>query len=129
MLSYDAEKGRIQSLAIEGLTFSRGVECVIHGSLLVVGELLEYGGEILAQDIQNTTRAILKYSEHKSKLVQSTVIELLPKIAKKFATEFELLLAPSITYLCRCIRKHYVHFGEGAFESAGQKLGDDAQLE
>ncbi len=114
------QQSRIQSFAIEGLTFSRGVECVIHGSLLVVGELLEYGGEILAQDIQNTTRAILKYSEHKSKLVQSTVIELLPKIAKKFATEFELLLAPSITYLCRCIRKHYVHFGEAAFESAGK---------
>eukprot|EP01113_Clastostelium_recurvatum_P006582 TRINITY_DN1298_c0_g1_i1.p1 TRINITY_DN1298_c0_g1~~TRINITY_DN1298_c0_g1_i1.p1 ORF type:complete len:2380 (+),score=927.36 TRINITY_DN1298_c0_g1_i1:62-7201(+) len=53
----------------------------IHGSLIALGELLRNTGEFMHTRFKEVCETILKYRDHREKLVKRTVIVLLPRLA------------------------------------------------
>ncbi|KAI6701523.1 hypothetical protein NL676_015847 [Syzygium grande] len=53
----------------------------IHGSLLAVGELLRNTGEFMMSRYREVAEIVLKYLEHKDRLVRRSITSLLPRIA------------------------------------------------
>ncbi|XP_026393292.1 serine/threonine-protein kinase TOR-like [Papaver somniferum] len=53
----------------------------IHGSLLSVGELLRNSGEFMMSRYREVADIVLRYLEHKDKLVRLSITSLLPRIA------------------------------------------------
>ncbi|XP_042517087.1 serine/threonine-protein kinase TOR isoform X2 [Macadamia integrifolia] len=53
----------------------------IHGSLLAVGELLRNTGEFMMSRYREVAEIVLRYLEHKDKLVRLSITSLLPRIA------------------------------------------------
>ncbi|GAM22047.1 hypothetical protein SAMD00019534_052220 [Acytostelium subglobosum LB1] len=53
----------------------------IHGSLLTLGELLRNTGDFMFNKFKDVCETILRYKEHRDKLVKKTVITLLPSMA------------------------------------------------
>eukprot|EP01132_Coremiostelium_polycephalum_P002833 gene2833-3519_t len=62
----------------------------IHGALLAVGELLRNTGEFMVNKYKEISDIILKYRDHRDKLIKKTVIILLPKLSVFCPTEFVL---------------------------------------
>ena len=54
---------------------------LIHGAMLTIAELLQHGGLFMASRFNDTCEMVLRYREHKEKLVRRTVIVLLPRLA------------------------------------------------
>ncbi|KAK3414003.1 serine/threonine-protein kinase TOR [Eucalyptus grandis] len=53
----------------------------IHGSLLAVGELLRNTGEFMMSRYREVAEIVLRYLEHKDRLVRRSITSLLPRIA------------------------------------------------
>ncbi|EFA77745.1 protein kinase [Heterostelium album PN500] len=53
----------------------------IHGSLITLGELLRNTGDFMYNRFKDVCDTILRYKEHRDKLVKKTVITLLPRLA------------------------------------------------
>ena len=53
----------------------------IHGSLLIIGKLLQHTGEFMVPRFREVCNTVLKYKEHRERLVRQTVIQLLPRLA------------------------------------------------
>ncbi|KAK8706592.1 hypothetical protein V6N13_050150 [Hibiscus sabdariffa] len=53
----------------------------IHGSLLAVGELLRNTGEFMMSRYREVTEIVLRYLEHRDRLVRLSITSLLPRIA------------------------------------------------
>jgi len=68
--------------ASEKTWFSSGHEASIHGSLLVVGELLKNTRKFMNSRYDETCKLVYSYRYHKSRLIQHTVIQLLPHLAE-----------------------------------------------
>ncbi|GAM16986.1 hypothetical protein SAMD00019534_001610 [Acytostelium subglobosum LB1] len=53
----------------------------IHGSLITLGELLRNTGDFMNNKFKDVCDTILRYKDHRDKLVKKTVITLLPRLA------------------------------------------------
>eukprot|EP01133_Synstelium_polycarpum_P000171 gene171-204_t len=58
-----------------------GTPEAIHGSLITLGELLRNTGDFMVNKYKDVCETILRYKEHRDKLVKKTVIVLLPRLA------------------------------------------------
>jgi FKBP12-rapamycin complex-associated protein len=68
----------------------KNAEC-IHGSLLVIGELLKNTTEFMSEQFEYTCETVLSYandSVSRDKLVRNTVIRLIPNLAKVYQQRF-----------------------------------------
>ena len=78
----------------------------IHGSLLTVGELLRHAGSYMADKDKEVCGLVLKYREHREKLIRATVVALLPMLAshspKMFVSNY---LNLCMTYLFQMLKK------------------------
>lgn len=66
--------------AMKGLR-SRNIES-IHGSILVIGELLRNTGNFMWGSFDKTCELVLKFSDHKDKCIKKSVITLIPEFSK-----------------------------------------------
>ncbi|KAL8060772.1 hypothetical protein ABFX02_02G047300 [Erythranthe guttata] len=74
----------------------------IHGSLLAVGELLRNTGEFMMSRYREVAEIVLKYLEHRDRLVRLSITSLLPRIAHFLRDRFVT------NYLTICM-KHILH--------------------
>ncbi len=54
----------------------------IHGSILVLGEMMLLTGDFMHQHFKNVCEAVLKFRSHKEKEVRKAVITLIPILAE-----------------------------------------------
>ncbi|ONK75400.1 uncharacterized protein A4U43_C03F16460 [Asparagus officinalis] len=71
---------RMCEAALVGLGKNASVHS-IHGSLLAVGELLRNTGEFMMSRYREVADIVLKYLEHRDRLVRLSITSLLPRIA------------------------------------------------
>lgn len=92
----------------------------IHGSLLVVGELLRNTGSFMRAQFQETCKIVFDYRSHGHRLVQRAVIQLLPQLAH-FSPELfiQRWLEPCIAHLVLALRSGGEHY-EAALASVGE---------
>lgn len=74
----------------------------IHGSLLAVGELLRNTGEFMMSRYREVAEIVLRYLEHRDRLVRLSITSLLPRIAHFLRDRFVT------NYLTICMR-HILH--------------------
>lgn len=74
----------------------------IHGSLLAVGELLRNTGEFMMSRYREVAEIVLRYLEHRDRLVRLSITSLLPRIAHFLRDRFVS------NYLTICM-KHILH--------------------
>ncbi|CAH9071216.1 unnamed protein product [Cuscuta epithymum] len=74
----------------------------IHGSLLAVGELLRNTGEFMMSRYREVAEIVLRYLEHKDRLVRLSITSLLPRIAHFLRDRFVT------NYLTICMN-HILH--------------------
>ncbi|KAL0356949.1 UNVERIFIED_CONTAM: Serine/threonine-protein kinase TOR [Sesamum calycinum] len=74
----------------------------IHGSLLAVGELLRNTGEFMMSRYREVAEIVLRYLEHRDRLVRLSITSLLPRIAHFLRDRFVT------NYLTICM-KHILH--------------------
>ncbi|PHT28175.1 hypothetical protein CQW23_32197 [Capsicum baccatum] len=60
----------------------------IHGSLLAVGELLRNTGEFMMSRYREVAEIVLRYLEHRDRLVRLSITSLLPRIAYLLCDRF-----------------------------------------
>ena len=53
----------------------------VHGSLLVMGELLRHTGEFMLARYREVVEMVLQYRDSREKIIRSSVVTLLPRIA------------------------------------------------
>ncbi|KAF2071336.1 hypothetical protein CYY_007349 [Polysphondylium violaceum] len=58
-----------------------GTPEAIHGSLITLGELLRNTGDFMNNKFKDVCDTVLKYKDHRDKLVKKTVLALLPRLA------------------------------------------------
>jgi len=61
--------------------FKSNTSDTIHGSLIALGELLRNTGEFMHTRFKEVCETVLKYKDHRDRLVKRTVITLLPRLA------------------------------------------------
>ncbi|KAL2477393.1 Serine/threonine-protein kinase TOR [Forsythia ovata] len=83
----------------------------IHGSLLAVGELLRNTGEFMMSRYREVAEIVLRYLEHRDRLVRLSITSLLPRIAHFLRDRFVT------NYLTICM-KHILHVLKIPAESA-----------
>ncbi|KAL3843837.1 hypothetical protein ACJIZ3_001240 [Penstemon smallii] len=83
----------------------------IHGSLLAVGELLRNTGEFMMSRYREVAEIVLRYLEHRDRLVRLSITSLLPRIAHFLRDRFVT------NYLTICM-KHIFHVLKIPAESA-----------
>jgi serine/threonine-protein kinase mTOR len=64
----------------EGL--SKGQAASIHGSLLIVGEMLSHTGDFMVPRFQEVCQAVMSVREHKDRCIRLSVIEISPRLAQ-----------------------------------------------
>ncbi|PHT30558.1 Serine/threonine-protein kinase TOR [Capsicum baccatum] len=74
----------------------------IHGSLLAVGELLRNTGEFMMSRYREVAEIVLRYLEHRDRLVRLSITSLLPRIAHFLCDQFVT------NYLMICMN-HILH--------------------
>lgn len=83
----------------------------IHGSLLAVGELLRNTGEFMMSRYREVAEIVLRYLEHRDRLVRLSITSLLPRIAHFLRDRFVT------NYLTICMN-HILHVLEKPAERA-----------
>ena len=77
----------------------------IHGSLLVLGELLRHTGEFLLARYKEVVETVLRFRDSKEKLIRRAVLVLVPRMAafapERFASEY---LNKCITHLLSVLK-------------------------
>jgi serine/threonine-protein kinase mTOR len=63
----------------DGLT--NGSEEFVHGSILVLIEVLQYTGDFMVPRFKETCNSIMALKDHKSRLVRGAIVSLLPSLA------------------------------------------------
>src|SRR5690606_35292216 len=92
-----------------------------HGSLLVIGELLQYSADFMSSRFTEICELIFNQKDSKSSLVVSTVISLIPKLASLSPDNFiHTYLADSANYIIKELRS--VHRDQ-AFLALGDLAG------
>ncbi|KAG9134055.1 hypothetical protein Leryth_004753, partial [Lithospermum erythrorhizon] len=83
----------------------------IHGSLLAVGELLRNTGEFMMSRYREVAEIVLRYLDHRDRLVRLSITSLLPRIAHFLRDRFVT------NYLTICMN-HIIHVLEKPAERA-----------
>jgi len=79
---------------------------ILHGTLIAIGELLLYTQEFLKPKYIDLVKTILKYKENKNKIIQKSLIKLIPTIAAFNSTAFvQNFLEESVNFLLNCLKK------------------------
>ena len=77
----------------------------IHGSLLVIGELLRHTGEFMLARYREVVEMVLQYSESRERIIRSSVVTLLPRVAafapERFAQSY---LEDSMVFLLNALK-------------------------
>lgn len=60
----------------------------IHGSLLILKELLEQGGMFMQEYYQATCDIVYKHKDHRDPIIRKTIVNLIPDLASYAPTEF-----------------------------------------
>ncbi|KAL6517525.1 hypothetical protein OROMI_033226 [Orobanche minor] len=84
----------------------------IHGSLLAVGELLRNTGEFMMSRYREVAEIVLRYLEHRDRLVRLSITSLLPRIAHFLRDRF-------VTNYLEICMKHILHVLKLPAEAAG----------
>lgn len=80
-------------------------EELVHGSLLVVAEMLKYTGDFMIPRFKEVCRSLMQLKNHKSKLVKQAIIDLLPFLAHLCPDVFARAhMDESIDFLIKCTR-------------------------
>eukprot|EP00004_Rigifila_ramosa_P027283 TRINITY_DN882_c0_g1_i1.p1 TRINITY_DN882_c0_g1~~TRINITY_DN882_c0_g1_i1.p1 ORF type:complete len:2377 (-),score=590.06 TRINITY_DN882_c0_g1_i1:39-6899(-) len=70
--------------------FEKNSSDSVHGSLMAIGELLRNTGEFMLQHYKATCEAVLRYRDHREKVIRKTVILLMPMLAAFCREDFVL---------------------------------------
>jgi hypothetical protein len=68
--------------------FVNGSEEYVHGSLLMLSEALKYTGNFMLPRFREVCRSIMSLKDHRSRMVRSKIIDLLPALAGLSADAF-----------------------------------------
>lgn len=108
-LIYDQVKDGMKGLSEE----------VVHGSLLVLAEMLKYSGDFMIPRFNEVCTSMMQLKDHKSKLVRSAIIGLMPSLAKLRKDGFaRTYMTESIDILLRSAKSS--DFREQALLSIGK---------
>ncbi len=114
----------------EGLAH-RNNAAAMHGSLLVIGEMLSHTGDFMVPRFQEVCQAVMAVREHKDRCIRVSVIEILPRLAQFCSDMFARV------YLEECL-VHLMHAAKSselrpqAFLALGQlalAVGNNLQLQ
>jgi FKBP12-rapamycin complex-associated protein len=79
-------QSKIYDEAVQGIRMS-SVES-IHGSLLVIKELLQQGGMFMHEHYQEVCEIVFRHKEHREPVIRRTVVLLIPELANYSPTDF-----------------------------------------
>lgn len=95
---------RMYQDALAGLKIG-GVEH-IHGSLLVIKELLEQGGMFMHTHYQEACDIVFRYKDHRDSVIKKTIVQLIPDLANYAPAEFaRTYLHKFMVYLSGMLKK------------------------
>jgi serine/threonine-protein kinase mTOR len=78
----------------------------VHGSLLVLKELLEQGGMFMGTHYQEACEIVFKHKDHRDANIRKTVVLLIPDLANYAPTDFAVAyLHKFMIYLCGMLKK------------------------
>eukprot|EP00898_Chlorokybus_atmophyticus_P008681 jgi/Chlat1/8814/Chrsp90S08148 len=105
----------------DGLTRNLSTES-IHGSLLTIGELLRYTGEFMLARYKEVVETVLKYRDHREKLIRRSVTALIPRLAKfspdRFVMSYQQVCMAHLVNVMKSSNER-VH----GFEAVGELAG------
>ena len=82
-----------------------GSEEFVHGSILVLTEVLKYTGDFMIPRFKEVCRNIMGLKDHKSRIVKSAIVTLLPSLATLSPDAFARAhMDESIEFLLKCSR-------------------------
>lgn len=85
--------------------FHNGSEESVHGSLIVMAEVLKYTGDFMIPRFKEICRSIMLLKDHKSKIVRSAIISLLPSLANLCPDAFARAhMDESVEFLFKCAK-------------------------
>jgi len=79
-------QAKIYEEAVQGVR--QGTVEYIHGSLLVISELLQQGGMFMHEHYQEACEIVFRHKDHRDHHIRKTVIGLIPDLANYSPTEF-----------------------------------------
>lgn len=79
-------QAKIYDEAVQG--FRQGSVEYIHGSLLVIKELLQQGGMFMHEHYQEVCEIVFRHKDHRDVQIRKTVVMLIPELANYSPTEF-----------------------------------------
>ncbi|KAI9746692.1 MAG: phosphatidylinositol kinase- protein kinase tor1 [Claussenomyces sp. TS43310] len=79
-------QSRIYDEAVQGIRL--GTVESIHGSLLVIKELLQQGGMFMHEHYQEVCEIVFRHKEHREPVIRKTVVLLIPELANYSPTDF-----------------------------------------
>lgn len=88
----------------EGFQGNSGEE-LVHGSLLVVTEMLRFTGDFMIPRFKEVCKSLMLLKDHRSRIVKSAIIELLPALASLCPDVFARAhMDESLDFLLRCTK-------------------------
>lgn len=85
--------------------FLASTEELVHGSLLVVTEMLRYTGDFMIPRFKEVCRSLMALKDQKSRIVKLAIIDLLPSLANLCPDVFARAhMDESIDFLIKCTR-------------------------
>ncbi|RYH28611.1 DUF3385 domain-containing protein [archaeon] len=85
--------------------FRSGSEESVHGSLIVIAEVLKYTGDFMIPRFKEVCKSIMQLKDHKSKIVRSAIISLLPSLANLCPDVFARAhMDESVEFLFKCAK-------------------------
>ena len=119
MYIVDSSSGNNNNAAVKYILNSNVSIHIIHGSLLVINELLQHTNNYYTHRFNELAELIYSYQYNTNILIQRTVISLMPKLAKLNTELFiELYLNQSIQYLIQSINN--IHCRDVTFITLGE---------
>jgi FKBP12-rapamycin complex-associated protein len=79
-------QSKIYDDAVQGIKL--GTIESIHGSLLVIKELLQQGGMFMHEHYQEACEIVFRHKDHREPIIRRTVVLLIPELASYSPTEF-----------------------------------------
>ena len=77
----------------------------VHGSLLVIGELLRHTGEFMLARYREVVEMVIQYRDSREKIIRSSVVTILPRIASFAPERFaQTYLEESMTFLLNALK-------------------------
>ncbi|KAI9143717.1 armadillo-type protein [Paraphysoderma sedebokerense] len=92
----------------------------VHGSLLVLKELLVHTGKFMDPKYRDLCETLLKLKDHKDGLIRRTVISVIPNLATYDPKEFDVYLSRFMNHLIGMVRKEREKGGGMSFIAIGK---------